>query len=183
MPELPRAKRQRLVDEMGLSPYAAQVLTAHPRVAAFFEEAATLHGNGTKVANFVQSEVLRDVETHGQKAKIPVSARQVASLLALVDKGAISGKQAKEVYLKIRGTDREPAVVVAELGMRQESDEDAIEGLCRLLIARNPKQADQLRAGKTSLLGFFVGQAMKETKGSANPQLVNDVLKRLLSLG
>ncbi len=182
MPELPRAKRQRLVDEMGLSPYAAHVLTAHPRVAAFFEEAATLHGNGTKVANFVQSEVLRDVETHGLTAKIPVSASQVASLLTLVDKGAISGKQAKEVYLKLRGTDREPAVVVAELGMRQESDEDAIEGLCRLLIARNPRQADQLRAGKTSLLGFFVGQAMKETKGSANPQLVNDVLKRLLAL-
>ncbi len=182
MPELPRAKRQRFAGEMGLSAYAAQVLTGHPRVAAFFEEAAALHGNPTRVANFVQSEVLRDVHTRGLVAEIPVSAAQVASLLKLVDRGTISGKQAKEVYGKLVGTDRSPEDVVASVGMQQVTDAGAIEAICARLIESSPKQAADLRAGKTNLLGFFVGQVMKETKGSANPQLVNEALKKLLGL-
>jgi aspartyl-tRNA(Asn)/glutamyl-tRNA(Gln) amidotransferase subunit B len=183
MPELPSEKRRRFTGEMGLSPYAAHVLTAHPGIASFFEEAAKLHGNATKVSNFVQSEVLRDVQTHGLTSRIPVSASQVAELLTLVDKGSISGKQAKEVYATIAGTAESPGEVVARLGMQQVSDAGAIEAICRRLIDHNPKQAEQLRAGKSNLLGFFVGQAMKETKGSANPQLVNDTLKKLLGLG
>jgi aspartyl-tRNA(Asn)/glutamyl-tRNA(Gln) amidotransferase subunit B len=182
-PELPRTKRERFVSEMGLTPYAAQVLTGHPRIAAFFEEAATLHGQASKVANFVQSEVLRDVTTRGLEARIPVSARQVASLLKLVDSGAISGKQAKEVYAKIAGSERMPDEVVAELGIQQVSDAGAIEQVCRKVIADNPAQAEQLRGGKTSLVGFFVGRVMKETGGSANPKMVNEVLARLLGLG
>jgi len=182
LPELPRDKRDRFVREMGLAPQAAGVLTGHPRVAAFFEEAATLHGQPARVANFVQSEVLRDVTTHGLAATIPVTARQVASLLRLVDAGTISGKQAKEVYAKVVGSDRMPEDVVAELGMQQVSDASAIEDVCRRVVEQNPKQAEQLRAGKTALLGFFVGQVMKETKGSANPQLVNEVLRRLLGI-
>jgi aspartyl-tRNA(Asn)/glutamyl-tRNA(Gln) amidotransferase subunit B len=182
MPELPRDKRRRFVDELGLSPYAAQVLTGHPRIAAFFEEAATLHGQATRVANFVQSEVLRDVQTHGLSAKVPVTAAQVASILDLVGRGTISGKQAKEVYAQVAGTDRAPADVVAELGMKQVSDTGALEALCRRLIEQNPKQVEQLRAGKSNVLGFFVGQVMKETKGAANPQLVNDILKKLIGL-
>ena len=182
LPELPRAKRERFVREMGLTGYAAQVLTGHPRVAAFFEEAATLHGQPTKVANFVQGEVLRDVVTHGLGARLPVTPRQVAQLLQLVDAGTISGKQAKEVYAKIAGSDRAPADVVADLGIQQVSDAGAIEAICQRVIDANPRQADQLRAGKASLLGFFVGQVMKETRGSANPQLVNDTLRRLLGV-
>jgi aspartyl-tRNA(Asn)/glutamyl-tRNA(Gln) amidotransferase subunit B len=182
LPELPRDKRDRFVREMGLTPQAAGVLTGHPRVAAFFEEAATLHGQPARVANFVQSEVLRDVTTHGLAATIPVTPRQVAGLLRLVDAGTISGKQAKEVYAKVVGSDRAPEDVVAELGMQQVSDASAIEDVCRRVVEQNPKQAEQLRAGKTALLGFFVGQVMKETKGSANPKLVNDVLRRLLGI-
>jgi aspartyl-tRNA(Asn)/glutamyl-tRNA(Gln) amidotransferase subunit B len=182
LPELPRDKRDRFAREMGLTPQAAGVLTGHPRVAAFFEEAATLHGQPARVANFVQSEVLRDVTTHGLSATIPVTPGQVAGLLRLVDAGTISGKQAKEVYAKIVGSDRAPGDVVAELGMQQVSDTGAIEDVCRRVIEQNAKQAEQLRAGKTALLGFFVGQVMKETKGSANPTLVNDVLRRLLGI-
>jgi aspartyl-tRNA(Asn)/glutamyl-tRNA(Gln) amidotransferase subunit B len=180
LPELPAAKRARFVAEMGLTPYAAQVLTGHPRVAAFFEEAATLHGQPVKVANFIQSEVLRDVTTHGLQAKIPVTAKQVAELLALVDAGTISGKQAKEVYVKVAGSERAPAEVVKELGIAQVSDEGAIEAVCKRVVEANPKQVEQLKAGKASLMGFFVGLVMKETRGSANPKLVNDVLKQLL---
>jgi aspartyl-tRNA(Asn)/glutamyl-tRNA(Gln) amidotransferase subunit B len=182
LPELPRPKQERYVSELGLSEYAAQVMTGHPRVAAFFEEAAMLHGNPTKVANFIQSEVLRDVKTHGLGAEIPVSARQLAELLKLVDEGVISGKQAKEVYAKVASTDRSPRDVVGELGMQQVSDSGAIEAVCLAVVEKNPKQADQLRGGKTAVMGFFVGQVMKETKGSANPQLVNDALKKILGL-
>jgi aspartyl-tRNA(Asn)/glutamyl-tRNA(Gln) amidotransferase subunit B len=183
MPELPRDKRERFVSQMGLSEYAAQVVTGHPRVAGFFEEAAALHGNPTKVANFVQSEVMRDIKTHGLEAQIPLSARQLADLLAMVDSGAISGKQAKEVYAKIANTEKSPADVVGELGMQQVSDAGAIEAICRQVVERSPKQVEQLKAGKSAVMGFFVGQVMKETKGSANPQLVNEVLKKLLGIG
>jgi aspartyl-tRNA(Asn)/glutamyl-tRNA(Gln) amidotransferase subunit B len=181
LPELPGAKRERFVREMGLSPYAAQVLTGHPRVAAFFEETATLHGDPTRVANFVQGEVLRDVTTHGLAATIPVGPRQLAQLLALVDAGTISGKQAKDVYAKVAGSDRMPQDVVAELGMQQVSDAGAIEAVCKRVIEENPKQAAELRGGKASLMGFFVGRVMKETGGSANPRIVNEVLKKLLA--
>jgi aspartyl-tRNA(Asn)/glutamyl-tRNA(Gln) amidotransferase subunit B len=181
MPELPRAKQERFVAEMGLVPYAAQVLTGHPRIASFFEEAATLYGQPTKVANFVLSEVLRGVTTHGLSATIPVSAGQVAALLRLVDSGTISGKQAKEVYARMASTARTPEEVVAELGLQQVSDPAALEAVCRRVVEANPRQVQQLRAGKQALLGFFVGQVMKETGGAANPQLVNDILKRLLT--
>ena len=180
LPETPRVKRQRFVSELGLSPYAAQVLTQHPRIAAFFEEAATLNPDPVTVANFVQSEVLRDVTTRGVDADFPVSAGQVVEILKLVSQGKISGKQAKELYAKVKGTSSSPATLMAELGMSQVSDPGAIEAACSKVVAENAKQAEQYRSGKTALFGFFVGQVMKATKGSANPQLVNDTLKRLL---
>jgi len=186
MPELPSAKRRRFKGELGLTPYAAQVLRPNPQVAAFFEEAAALGGKSvspTRVANFIQSEVLRDVQSHGLTSAIPVTARQLVDLLALVDQGKISGKQAKEVYSAIAGTGQSPAEVISRLGMQQVSDRGQIEEIVRQIVERSPKQAEQLRAGKASLMGFFVGQVMKETKGAANPQLVNDLLKQRLGLG
>jgi aspartyl-tRNA(Asn)/glutamyl-tRNA(Gln) amidotransferase subunit B len=182
LPELPAAKRERFVRELGVTPYAANVLTQHPRVAAFFEEAAMLHGDPVKVGNFVQSEVLRDVTTRGLAAEFPVRADQVAQLLKLVDDGTISGKQAKDVFARLRGTDRAPSDIVAELGMTQVKDEGAIEAVVQKLVADNPKQAEALRGGKASLLGFFVGGVMKATQGRANPAVVNAVIKRVLGL-
>ncbi len=195
MPELPRAKRARFASEMGLAPAAAAVLTSHPRLAAFFEEAATLHGDPVKVANLVQTEVLRDVTTRGLSAEFPVTPRQVAELLRLVDAGKISGKQAKEVYAKIARPkdggreateapwqERAPSDVVRELGMEVVSDAAAITDIVTRIVAANPKQAEQVRAGKTAILGYFVGLVMKETKGSASPAVVNDVLKKLLGV-
>jgi aspartyl-tRNA(Asn)/glutamyl-tRNA(Gln) amidotransferase subunit B len=179
-PELPKRKRERYVAEYKLPPAAAAVLTQHPRVAAFFEEAARLHGDAVRVANFVQSEVLRDVVTKGLAADIPVSAQQVASVLRLVDEGKISGKQAKDVYAKLKGTPKGAEEIVAELGIAQVNDASALEPIVARIVGANPKQAEQLRAGKTGLMGYFVGQVMKETNGSANPQLVNELLKKAL---
>ncbi|WP_437578053.1 Asp-tRNA(Asn)/Glu-tRNA(Gln) amidotransferase subunit GatB [Sorangium sp. So ce887] len=180
LPEPPADKRRRFAEALGLTPYAASVLSGHPQIAAFFEEAARLHGDAVKVANFVQGEVLRDTRTTGLSAAFPVSPAQVAALLRLVDEGAISGKQAKEVYTEMTGTDRAPGDIVRDKGMAVMSDAGAIEAIAASIIAANEKQAAAYRAGKTALLGFFVGQIMKKTGGSANPAVVNDVLKRLL---
>jgi aspartyl-tRNA(Asn)/glutamyl-tRNA(Gln) amidotransferase subunit B len=185
LPELPRAKRARYAEALGLPLAAAAVLTQHPRIAAFFEEASALHGDPLRVSNFIQSELLRDVTTHGASASIPVSAAQVANLLQLVERGTISGKQAKDVYARLKTEPAgvlSPDAVVASLGIAQVSDEGSILAACEAVIARNAKQAEALRGGKASLLGFFVGQVMKDTGGSANPGLVNATLKRLLGL-
>jgi aspartyl-tRNA(Asn)/glutamyl-tRNA(Gln) amidotransferase subunit B len=180
LPELPAAMRKRWVEELNLSLYAASVLGAHPAVARFFEAARAQHADAVRLANFVQSEVLRDVRTTGLEASFPVTPSQVAEILRLVDEGTISGKQAKELYAAVAGTDRSPAEVARERGMAVMSDEGALEEMARALIEQNPKQAAAYRAGKTNLLGFFVGQIMKQTKGSANPATVNAVLLRLL---
>jgi aspartyl-tRNA(Asn)/glutamyl-tRNA(Gln) amidotransferase subunit B len=182
MAELPKEKRERFVNELHLTPYAAGVLTAHPRISAFFEETALLHGDAVKVANFVQSEVLRDVVVRGLQADFPLAPKQLAELLRLVDGGTISGKQAKEVYAKLRGTDAKPVDVVAELGMEQLSDAGQLEEIVAALVRAHPKQAESIKAGKTGVIGFFVGQVMKQTGGSANPAVVNDVLKKVLGL-
>jgi aspartyl-tRNA(Asn)/glutamyl-tRNA(Gln) amidotransferase subunit B len=165
-----------------LTPYAAGVLTAHPRVAAFFEEAfALLGGDASKVANFIQAEVLAGTTLRGLDASFPVVPRQVAELLQLVDDGTISGKQAKEVYAALVGTNASPEQVVKDKGMVVLRDEAALEALCRAILDANPKQVAAYRSGKTGLLGFFVGAVMKETKGSASPDLVNAILARLLT--
>jgi aspartyl-tRNA(Asn)/glutamyl-tRNA(Gln) amidotransferase subunit B len=179
--ELPQAKRARFTASLGLAASAAAVLTSHPRIADFFERAARLHGDAVKVANFFQTEVLRDVQTAGLGATFPVSEAQLAELLALVDDKTISGKQAKEVYAKLVGSAKSPREVVAEAGVAQMSDAGELEAVCQRVIAANAKQVDAYRKGKTALLGFFVGQVMKETRGSANPALVNEILTRLLA--
>ena len=182
MPELPSDKRSRYIAEYKLSADAARVLTQHPKIAELFEAAVALGGDPVRVANFVVSEVMRDVVTKGLGAEIPVSALQIAGVLELAANGAISGKQAKEVYAALRGTSRDPADVVRDLGMQQVSDAGALEPIVRRIVEANAKQAEQLRGGKTGLMGYFVGQVMKETKGSANPQLVNELLKKIIGL-
>jgi aspartyl-tRNA(Asn)/glutamyl-tRNA(Gln) amidotransferase subunit B len=180
-PELPEGRRRRLVEERGLSPYAAGVVTSHPRIAAFFAEAIALHDDAVKVANFLMSEVLRDTRTTGLTATFPVTAAQVAGLLRLVDEGTISGKQGKEVFAAMAGTSRMADDIVREKAMAVMNDEGRIEALARAVLGANPKQVTAYRAGKTAMLGYFVGQIMKQTGGSASPSVVNAVLLRLLA--
>ncbi len=183
LPELPAVRRQRYQQQLGLSEGAAQTLTSHPRVAEFFEQALDLCPAAVKLGNWVQTEVMRGVKTHGLEAHFPVAPAQVAALLNLVEKGDISGKQAKEVYAAIEGTDKMPERVVEERGMKVVSDEGAIRALCEQVIAENPKAVDTYRGGKTGTLGFFVGQVMKLSQGSASPKLVSDLVKKLLDEG
>jgi aspartyl-tRNA(Asn)/glutamyl-tRNA(Gln) amidotransferase subunit B len=123
--------------------------------------------------------VLRGAKVHGLDATFTVTPAQVEELLALVHKGEISGKQAKEVYAAIEGTDKSPVAIVNERGLRVVSDGAAIQAVCERVIATYPEQAASVRAGKKGVLGFLVGQVMKETKGSANPKLVSEMLEKL----
>jgi aspartyl-tRNA(Asn)/glutamyl-tRNA(Gln) amidotransferase subunit B len=179
--ELPAHTRRRWIDEYHLPASAAATLSQHPDYVRFFEETLKRFPHPVKVANWIQTEVLRGASQEGLVASFSVSTDQVAELLGLVEGGKISGKQAKEIYAAIEGTDRAPSAVVAERGIAVVSDEGALLAICQKLIENNPKQVEQYRSGKKNILGYFVGQVMKETKGSANPQLLNQVLEKLLS--
>ncbi len=181
--ELPAARRRRWTSELGLGERAAQTLTQHPAVVGFFEQVLTRYSDPVKAANWVQTEVLRGLSTHGLEASFSVTPAQVVELLELVDDGQISGKQAKEVHGLVAGTDRMPRAVVAERGIRVVGDESELLPLCQRLIDEHPKEADAVRGGKKGVLGFFVGRVMKETRGSANPKLVSGLFQRLLENG
>lgn len=182
MGELPARVRARWTEELGLSEAAAQTLSQHPGTVRFFEgvRARAPRLDAKKVANFVQTEVLRGAKLHGQEASFSVSEEQVAELLSLVEEGTISGKQAKEVFALVENGALSPRVIVAERGMAVVSDTGAIEGILRELIAANPKQVESIRAGKKQVMGFFVGQVMKATQGSADPKVVGALLEKLI---
>lgn len=189
MPELPAAKRARWQRELGLTEYDAGVLASHPKVADYFERAAASLAEragmeaaeaGKKVGNFVQAEVLRHVTTDGLEASFPVAAPAIAELLASVEDGTINGKIAKTVFTTMVETGRAPRAIIEERGLAQVTDTGAIEEEVRRVIAANPSQVAQYKSGKASLIGYFVGQVMKATKGAANPKVVNETLRRLL---
>lgn len=182
LPELPRATRKRWIEE-GIAESAAQTLTQHPGLVRFVEDARK-HAPQLglkKIANFVQTEILRSAVFHGLEARFSVTPAQTASLLSLVEKGTISGKQAKEVFALLENTDKDPAQIVEEQGLSVVSDGGALEALLKDLIVKNPKQAQGLRDGKKQLAGFFVGQVMKETSGKADPKLVSELLEKLIA--
>ncbi len=184
LPELPSARRARFVAEHGLSAYDARLLTDERVLADWYEAAARAHGDGKKIANWVQTDLLRELHREGRAIDTcPIRPEQLAQLVELIDDGTISGKIAKDVFAKMYTSGDDPGVIVQRDGLVQVSDTGAIEAAARVVVDKNPKQAADYRAGKTQMLGFFVGQVMKATGGKANPQLVNDVLKQLLAVG
>jgi aspartyl-tRNA(Asn)/glutamyl-tRNA(Gln) amidotransferase subunit B len=169
LPELPIARWQRF-QSMGLSAYDAGVLTADRSIADYFDEVVTLGAAPKKAANWIMSDPAAEV-----------SAAQLAELIALVDEGVISGKIAKDVFEKMRANARRPREIVEAEGLTQLTDAGAIEAACRAAVDANPKQVAQYKGGNAKIIGFFVGQVMKATQGKANPEMVNEILKRLLS--
>ncbi|HEY3236131.1 MAG TPA: Asp-tRNA(Asn)/Glu-tRNA(Gln) amidotransferase subunit GatB [Polyangiaceae bacterium] len=178
--ELPAAIRRRWVQKLGLSAAAALTLTQHPEYVRFFECALALYPDPVRLANWMQTEVLRGAKTHGLRAEFSVSPEQVAELLRCVERGAISGKQAKQVFAELENTHRTPGEIVEKLGLSVESDAGELTALCQKLVEEHPTQAASVRAGKKNVLGFFVGQVMKETRGSADPRLVTQILESML---
>jgi len=199
LPELPVARRQRFQRDYDLPEYDAEVLTSDKALADHFE--ATLKQapdlSPKHVSNWIMGEVLREMKkgtlvigvepaTTPPPIKIDVAevvhitSSATASLLTLVEKGTISGKLAKTVFEEMVATGKDPEAIVKERGLAQISDAETLLPLAQEIIDANPKEAGDYRAGKTKVMGFFVGQLMKKTKGQANPQLANELFKRLL---
>jgi aspartyl-tRNA(Asn)/glutamyl-tRNA(Gln) amidotransferase subunit B len=185
MPELPAARRQRFVKEYALSEYDAGVLTGTRALAEFFEEAVKLSGQPKTAANWIMGDLLRFYKDGNIDLKdltnSPVTPKMLAAMISLVEKGTISGKIAKTVMEEMYRTGKQPEQIISEKGLVQISNSDEIEKIIMKIIEENPKSAEQYRLGKTGNLGFFVGQVMKATGGRANPQTVNDILKRRLA--
>jgi len=182
LPELPEARRQRMVTEYGITEYDAQVLSDSKSLADQFEAAAKVAKNPKRVANLVQGELMGRLKAKGLEIeRSPISMKGVAASADLVESGAISGKMLKDFYdLSFeRGKDF-PVVYEQEGRPQQSTDISALEKKIDEVIAGNPKQLEQYRAGKKTMLGFFVGQVMKASKGQANPQIVNELLTKKL---
>ena len=182
LPELPEARRQRMIKEFGISAGDAHTLTLTRSLADQFESAARSAKNPKRVANLVQSELLgRLKEQNLELEQSPISMAGVTASADLVESGAISGKMLKDLYdLCFERKQDFPTVYEAEGRPQQSRDTSALEKLADELIAANPKQVEQYRAGKKTMIGFFVGRVMNASKGQANPQLVNEVLIKKL---
>jgi aspartyl-tRNA(Asn)/glutamyl-tRNA(Gln) amidotransferase subunit B len=179
IPELPAAIRTRWA-ALGLPASAIATLTQHPEYVRFFAEVCARGVDSIKAANWIQTEVLRNTRCDGLSAQFPVTPLQVADLLGLVEAGKISGAQAKRVYAALVDSDLSAGAVLEQLGLSVVSDDAELRPVCQAVIAQNAKNVAAYRGGKRGLLGFFVGQVMKQTGGRADPQLVSRLLTELL---
>jgi aspartyl-tRNA(Asn)/glutamyl-tRNA(Gln) amidotransferase subunit B len=181
MPELPEAKRARLVEQYGITEYDAATLTSTQSLANQFEEAAAAAKNPKRVANLVQGELMGRLKAKGLEIEqSPISMKGVALSADLVESGGISGKQLKELYDLAFERGEDFGAIYEKEKPQQITDTDAIEKIIDEVMAANPKQLEQYRGGKKTVIAFFVGQVMKASKGQANPALVNELLAKKL---
>jgi aspartyl-tRNA(Asn)/glutamyl-tRNA(Gln) amidotransferase subunit B len=181
LPELPDQKKKRFMDQHGLPAYDAELLTSDRELADYFEDCVRLFPQPKTVSNWVMGSLLGLLNARGKGIEVsPVTAENLAQLLALVEEGVISGKIAKAVFDEMAQTGKPAKKIVEEKGLVQITDTDAIDEVISQVIANNPKEVEAYKNGKTKLMGFFVGQVMKATRGKANPKLVNEILRRKL---
>ena len=182
LPELPDTKRERFVSEYRLPEYDADLLTSERHLADWYEEAVKLGGQPKIVANWVQGDLLRLLNEENKSIEeSPLKPEQLVGMLRLIENGTISGKIAKTVFEEMYKTGEDAEFIVKEKGLVQISDAGEIEKIVDAVIAKNPKEVARYKAGEEKLLGFFVGHVMKLTKGKANPQMVNELLRKKLS--
>ncbi len=182
LPELPDARRQRLVTAYGLPEYDAMVLTSSRELADYYEECVQIYNNPKLVSNWVMGELARMMNAGGQDIQeVRISPAQLAKLLQLLAEGTISGRIARTVLEEMFNTGKDAGKVIEEQGLVQISDTGLIEKVVDEVIATNPKSVEDYRSGKEKAIGFLVGQVMKSTKGKANPGLVNELLKEKLN--
>jgi aspartyl-tRNA(Asn)/glutamyl-tRNA(Gln) amidotransferase subunit B len=181
MPELPAARRARFIESYGLREYDADVLTAVRETGDYFEAAAAAAGDPRAAANWVMGDLAAALKDAGKGiAESPVSAAHLGELIALIGKGEISGKLAKDIFAKMFASGESAAAIVERDGLKQISDTGALGAIVDQVLSANPKQIEQYKAGKASVFGFFVGQVMKASRGQANPAAVNQLLKEKL---
>ena len=182
VPELPKAKRTRFVEQYQVSPYDAAVLVNDLELVKYFEAAAKDAKKPKNVANWILNDLQNALGAAGKSmGECPIPPEALDGLVNLIDSGKISGKQGKEVFAEMFATGKTAAVIVKEKGIDQLSDMSAIEALCNEVIAANPKPVADFKAGNVASLNFLKGQVLKLSKGKANPQLVGEVLERKLS--
>jgi len=181
MPELPARKRARFLEEYGLSDYDTDVLIASRATAEYFETAARVSGNPKMAANWVMGDLMAMLKADGKDVvESPVSAEHLGELVKLIASNQLSGKLAKEIFPKMFSSGEAPAAIMEKEGLKQISDSGALEKVIDDVIAGNPKQVEQYRGGKTTVINFLVGQAMKATRGQANVALVTELFKQKL---
>ncbi len=181
LPELPASRALRFQEKLGLTKYDTDVLTAEMEIADYFEATAEKSKNNKASANWVMTDVTRELNAHQISiVDCPVKAEHLADLIALIDQGTISGKIAKTVFIEMWKTKTEAKQIIAEKGLMQVSDSGALEKIIAEILAANPAQVNDYRAGKIKLMGFFVGAVMKASKGQANPDMVNEILLKTL---
>ncbi|MBU0580700.1 MAG: Asp-tRNA(Asn)/Glu-tRNA(Gln) amidotransferase subunit GatB [Candidatus Margulisbacteria bacterium] len=181
LPEMPEQRKEKYVKEYGIPEYDAEVLTTDKEMAEYFEQTVKKYDDAKTISNWLMGDVtalLKEKQTSINKSKLTVDL--FVEMLNLIKDGIISGKIAKDVLPKIIETGKSPKEIVEASGMKQISDEGEIKKIIEDVIAKNQKQVEQYKSGKTAVFGFFVGQVMKETKGKAKPELVNKLLKELL---
>ncbi len=184
LPELPEPKRERFTAEYGIPAYDAQVLTATRPLADFYEETVKLHNHPKAVSNWMMGDLLRELKNDDQEIQdCKLTPQRLAGMLDLIEAGTINGKIAKTVFEEMYNTGAEPETVVKEKGLGQIADEASIEKLVDQILEDNPQQTADYRNGKEKLMGYFVGQLMKASKGQANPALANKLLKQKLGSG
>jgi aspartyl-tRNA(Asn)/glutamyl-tRNA(Gln) amidotransferase subunit B len=181
VPELPKAKRARFVEEYQVSPYDAGVLATDLELARYFESAAKGAKKPKNIANWILNDLQNALSAAGKTIHdCPMPPEALDEFVNLIDSGKISGKQGKEVFAEMFATGRSAAAIVKEKGIEQLSDVGAIEALCDEVVAANPKPVADYKAGNMASLNFLKGQVIKRSKGQANPQLVGEILERKL---
>ena len=180
-PELPASRRARFVDSYGLREYDAHVLTITREISDYFEQVVKASGDARSAANWVMGDLTAQLKEAGREiTDSPVSAANLGRLIALIGEGKISGKLAKEIFAKMFDSGDAPEAIMKREGLEQISDEGALAKIIDEVIAANPKQLEQYRGGKTTVMGFFVGQVMKASRGQADPAAVNRLLQEKL---
>jgi len=183
LPELPDERRLRFISDLGMPEYDAVVLTSSRDLADYFEAALEVYPQAKKLSNWMMTELMRELkgEDSFDITGCPISPQNLGGLLKMIDKGTISGKIAKSVFMDMMASGKDAETIVKEKNLVQVSDEGELLTMVKEIIAANPSQAADYRAGKTKLMGYFVGQLMQKTKGKANPKLANQLFSQELS--
>jgi aspartyl-tRNA(Asn)/glutamyl-tRNA(Gln) amidotransferase subunit B len=182
LPELPDAKKERFIRDYGIPEYDAEVLTTSKSLANYYEAGLGTYNKPKVLSNWIMSELLRELKRDEREIEdCPVSALHLAEMLKMIDDGIISGKIAKSVFEEMYRSGKRAEKIVKEKGWIQVTDFAEIEKIIELVLSANPQEVEAYRQGKDKLFGFFVGQVMKATQGKANPQLVNELLKKKLA--
>jgi aspartyl-tRNA(Asn)/glutamyl-tRNA(Gln) amidotransferase subunit B len=181
MPELPDRKAARFVGDYGITPYDAGVVTATRALANYFEAVVGSGASPKAAANWISVELLRRLKDAGTISDCPVKPSALAELLREIEQGQITAASGKKVFATMFDTGKRPAEIIAAEGLRQITDRGALERIARDLVARNPDNVAKYRSGNEGVFKFFVGQIMRETRGQANPQAVNEILRRVLA--